>query len=106
MLHCLLETRPIYHHWVKDNVKGHIFGCFLALYLVVALRKKIEATGTKVEWSNLVRDLAEMRAIELKLEDQRYLLRTELRGAANMAFQAVNLRPPPFAQPLDGATEV
>lgn len=102
----LLETRPIYHHWVKDNVKGHIFGCFLALYLVVALRKKIEATGVKVEWSNLVRDLAEMRAIELKLEDQRYLLRTELRGGANLAFQAVNLRPPPFAQPIDGASEV
>lgn len=102
----LLDTRPIYHHRIKDNVKGHIFGCFLALYLVVALRKRIEVSGAKVEWANLVRDLAEMRAIELKLEDQRFLLRTELRGAANVAFQAVNLRPPPFAQPLEGATEV
>jgi hypothetical protein len=100
----LLETRPIYHHWVKDNVKGHIFGCFLALYLVVALRKKLEAAGSKVEWDDLVRDLSELRAIELKLEDQRFLLRTELRGCANAAFQAVNLRPPPMAQPLESAT--
>lgn len=102
----LLETRPIYHHWVKDNVKGHIFGCFLALYLVVALRKKVEAQGAKVEWQDLMRDLAAMRAIELKLEDQRYLLRTDVRGSANVAFQAVGLRPPPLAQPLDGATDV
>lgn len=102
----LLETRPIYHHWVKDNVKGHIFGCFLALYLVVALRKKVEAQGAKIEWQDLMRDLAAMRAIELKLEDQRYLLRTDVRGSANVAFQAVGLRPPPLAQPLDGATDV
>lgn len=44
-LKSLLETPPIYHHWIKDNVKGHIFGGFLALYLVVVLRKKIERLG-------------------------------------------------------------
>ncbi len=26
----LLKTCPIYHHRVKDHVKGHLFGCFLA----------------------------------------------------------------------------
>ncbi len=105
-LKSLLETRPIYHHRVKDNVKGHIFGCFLALYLVVELRKKLEASGSRVEWADLVRDLEQMRAIELNLEQQRYLLRTELRGCAGAAFQAVNLRPPPLAQPLANATDV
>jgi hypothetical protein len=100
-LKSLLETRPIYHHWVKDNVKGHIFGCFLALYLVVVLRKKIEALGQTVEWADLIRDLTQLRAIRLRVEDQHYLLRTDLIGVAHLAFQAVGLRPPPLAQRLE-----
>jgi Transposase DDE domain len=99
-LKSLLETRPIYHHWVKDNVKGHIFACFLALYLVVVLRKKIAALGRSVEWADLIRDLSQLRAIGLQLDDQHYLLRTDLRGTAHVAFQAVGLRPPPLAQVL------
>jgi Transposase DDE domain len=100
-LKSLLETRPIYHHWVKDNVKGHIFGCFLALYLVVVLRKKIEGLGRKVEWDDLIRDLSHLRAIGLRLDGQRYLLRTDFTGVAHVAFQALGLRPPPLAQLLD-----
>jgi Transposase DDE domain len=99
-LKSLLETRPIYHHWVKDNVKGHIFACFLALYLVVVLRKKIAALGRSIEWADLLRDLSQLRAIGLQLANQHYLLRTELRGTAHVAFQAVGLRPPPLAQVL------
>jgi hypothetical protein len=45
-----------------------------------------------------------LRAIEL--EQDRYLLRTELRGCANAALQAVALRPPPLAQPLSGAVDL
>jgi hypothetical protein len=105
-LKSLLETRPIYHHWVKDNGKGHIVGCFLALYLVVVLRKKIEQLGQRVEWDDLIRDLSQLRAIALRLDDQRYVLRTELAGVAHVAFKAVGLRPPPLAQRLDGAAEV
>jgi hypothetical protein len=101
-LKSLLETRPIYHHWVKDNVKGHIFACFLALYLVVVLRKKIAALGRSVEWADLIRDLSQLRAIRLQLDAHHYLLRTELRGTAHVAFQAVGLRPPPLAQVLEG----
>lgn len=101
-LKSLLETRPIYHHWVKDNVKGHIFACFLALYLVVVLRKKIAALGRSVEWADLMRDLSQLRAIGVQLDDQHYLLRTDLRGTAHVAFQAVGLRPPPLAQVLGG----
>lgn len=97
-LKSLLETRPIYHHWIRDNVKGHVFGCFLALYMVVVLRKKIEALGQKVEWEDLVRDLSQLRAIGLRLDDQKYLLRTDLRGVAHIAFKAMKMKPPSLAQ--------
>lgn len=96
----LLQVRPIFHHWKKDNVKGHIFGCFLALYLVVAMRKKLEAIGAKVEWDDLVRDLEQIRAIQVALDHGTYRLRTDFTGAAGLAFQAVGLRPPPLTQVL------
>lgn len=103
-LKSLLETRPIYHHWVKENVKGHIFGCWLALYLVVTLRQRIEALKleTKVEWADLVRELCQLRAIDLELEGQRYLLRTDLAGSAHVAFRAAGVKPPPLAQAAAG----
>jgi hypothetical protein len=99
-LKSLLETRPIFHHLVKDNVKGHIFGCWLALYLVVTMRQRIEAIGAKVEWNDLIRDLGQLRAIEVTLEGQRFLLRTDLAGCAHVAFKAAGVKPPPLTQPL------
>jgi hypothetical protein len=98
----LLEVRPVYHHAIKDNLKGHVFGCFLALYLVVAMRKKIQALGVKLEWAHLIRDLSQIRAIGLEIEGRSYLLRTDLTGSSHWAFKAVRLRPPPLAQLMDG----
>jgi transposase len=105
-LKTLLQVRPIFHHLVKDNVKGHIFGCWLALYLVVMLRKRIEKLGETVEWNDLIRDLSQLRAIELAFADQRYLLRTDMTGVANVAFRAAGVKPPPIAQPLAGISAV
>lgn len=67
-LKSLLATRPIFRHLVKDNVKGHIFGCWLTLYLVVTLRQRLEAIDAKVEWNDLIRHLGHLRAIEVTLE--------------------------------------
>jgi hypothetical protein len=55
----------------KDNVKGHIFSCFLAVYLVVVLRMKIAALGRTVEWDDLILDLSKLRAIGLQLARSR-----------------------------------
>jgi hypothetical protein len=60
----------------------------------------------KVEWQDLMRDFAAMRAIEFEHEDQRCLLRTDVRGSANCAFPTVDSRPPPRAQPFERATDV
>ena len=38
----VMEVRPIYHHQKKDNVKGHIFASFLALYLGATLRRRLD----------------------------------------------------------------
>jgi transposase len=38
----VMQMRPIYHHQKKENVKGHIFGAFLALYLSAILRRRLD----------------------------------------------------------------
>jgi hypothetical protein len=45
-------------------------------------------------------DLAQVRAIHLNLEGERYRLRTQLKRHANLAFRAVGLRPPPLAESI------
>jgi Transposase DDE domain len=115
----VMEVRPIYHHQKKENVKGHIFASFLALYLSATLRRRLETLGQKehpdaarprrpaeparlpVRWDKLMEDLSQLRAVRVRLNNDRYLMRSELKGHAHEAFRAVGLRPPPLAQPLN-----
>jgi hypothetical protein len=50
-----------------------------------------------------MRDLTEVKAVELRLDSERYRLRTELRGAAFEAFAAAGVRPPAVVTPLSAA---
>jgi len=115
----VVQLRPIYHHHKKDNVKGHIFAAFLALYLSAMLRRQLDElwqrehpdqpsaeptrpqpAKTRWPWDDLIRDLSQMRGLRVRLDGELYLLRTELKGTADRAFRAVGLRPPPLAQKL------
>ncbi|OPX85761.1 MAG: hypothetical protein A4E53_03379 [Pelotomaculum sp. PtaB.Bin104] len=42
----------------------------------------------------LIRDLRQLKAVELSLEGERYLCRTEMPGCSYEAFKAIGLRPP------------
>jgi len=46
------------------------------------------------------RDLNDVKAIKLELEEQHYLLRTDFKGLANDVFRAVGVRPPKLVQPF------
>lgn len=115
----VVELRPIYHHHKKDNVKGHSFAAFLALYLSAMLRRRLdelwhrehpdESTAAPVRpqpaktrrpWEDLIRDLSQLRGLRVRLDAELHLLRTELKGTADQAFHALGLRPPPLAQKL------
>jgi len=88
-----LEVRPTFHHR-DDTTIGHIVGCFLALRLEVDLQRRLDARGAEVAWPDLMRDLAEVKAVDVALDGQRYRLRTDLRGSAFDAFAAAGVRPP------------
>jgi Transposase DDE domain len=114
----VMEVRPIYHHQKKDNVKGHIFAAFLALYLSAMLRRRLdelwrrehpdearklpgdEPARSHTPWEPLLRDLSQLRALRVRLDDELYLLRTDLKGTADRAFRAVGVRPPALAEKI------
>ena len=96
----VMRLRPIFHHKKSDNVLGHIFACFLALYLAALLRRKLAEAGVAAQWDEIIRDLSELRAVSVELDGERYLLRSPLRGCAGRVFQAVGVRTAPLATPL------
>jgi transposase len=77
-----VELRPIFHWRKRENVNGHIFVCFLALYLAALLRRKLAQAGIERQWGEVMGDLCSQRAVTLRLAGEDYRLRTPLKGAA------------------------
>ncbi len=99
-----LDVRPIYHHR-DDTSIGHIVASFLALRLEVDLQHRLDERNVDVSWPDLMRELAEVRAVHLDLDGTRYRLRTDLVGSAHHAFAAAGVRPPALVQAV-GPTPV
>jgi hypothetical protein len=99
----VVEVRPVYHWQKRANVKGHIFVCYLALYLAAFLRKKLADAGTPMPWDEVIRDLSSVRAVTVDVGGEAYLMRTPLGGKAGRIFAAVGVKPPALAQPATTA---
>jgi hypothetical protein len=95
----VVELRPIFHWRKRGNVKGHIFVCFLSLYLAALLKRKLAQADLKLPWDEIIRDLSAMRAVTVALGGERYLLRSPLQGSAGKILGALGIKPPPLAQP-------
>jgi hypothetical protein len=98
-----LEVRPVYHQR-DDTTIGHIVGCFLALRLEVDLQRRLDEADVDVYWPDLMRDLHEVRAVDVAVDGQLYRLRTPFVGDAHRAFAAAGIRPPPVLTPLGAAS--
>ena len=114
-----LEINPVYLR-TEDHVKGHIVVCFLALVLEAALvrclkqeslpgglfRSKAglaadpEQEEAEVSYRDTLADLDKIRAVEIKAEGKRWLVRTEASAKASRAFQTAGIRLPPLVQSL------
>jgi hypothetical protein len=92
----VLEIRPIFHR-KESHVKGHVFCSYLALCLLIALRKRLrEHSPDKTPaWDDVIGDLRSFRIIKATFSAKTYLMRTEFKGTAHRCFQAVGLKSPP-----------
>ncbi|MEW5724592.1 MAG: hypothetical protein AB1896_15885 [Thermodesulfobacteriota bacterium] len=63
------------------------------------MQRRLEDKNIEVSWPDLMRDLSQVQAIHLALEDDRFCLRTDLAGVAADVFRAVGMRPPAYGCP-------
>jgi len=95
-----LEVRPIYHHR-DDTSIGHIVASFLALRLEVDLQRRLDEKKVEVSWLQLMQDLAQVQAVNMTLDGQKWQIRTDLAGQSHAVFQAAGVRPPARVTPLE-----
>ena len=89
-----LELGPIYH-WTEKRIRAHIFVCFLALQLKVAFTKCLKDFNKDLSYSEVMRDVAKIKAVTFKIGEKIVTMRTELVDNANIAFKAVKTAIPP-----------
>ncbi|MDQ7822531.1 MAG: IS1634 family transposase [Candidatus Eremiobacteraeota bacterium] len=93
----ILEARPFFHR-KEDMVKAHLFSCFLALQLMVELKKRLESESVSIPWKEIILRLEQISAVKVNVGDSEFLLRTEFPPGVNDIFRAAGVRPPPRAQ--------
>ena len=89
-----IEVGPIYHY-TERRIRGHIFVCFIALQMKVLLTQKLEEIGEDLTYSEVMRDVRKIRAVEVKIGDKKVITRTNLKVKADLAFRAIGGVIPP-----------
>jgi transposase len=87
----VLETRPIYHKY-DSTIKGHVFCSFLALVVMKELTRRLDF---KAEWDDIRQDLDSLYETEIRIDNKRYLVRSELQGFSGKLFRSVGVGIPP-----------
>lgn len=82
-----LEIGPVYH-WTEKRIRAHIFVCFLALQLKVSITRRLKAIDEEISYSEVMRDVAKIKAVTFKVKEKEVIMRTDLVGNAHLAFQA------------------
>jgi hypothetical protein len=94
-----LEIRPVFLR-VEDHVRGHILVCFLALVMEASLQRLLKEQKADGSYSDILSDLAGVRAMEVRANGKGWLVRSDLPARAFHAFKAVGLRAPVHIQAL------
>lgn len=94
----LLETRPIWHKR-DETIVGHVFCSFLALLLRKRLQDRLEEKGWRLEWADVLGDVAELVETEISVQGKGYVIRSEARGVAGKVAQAAGVALPPTLRP-------
>lgn len=90
----IIDTRPIYHK-CTETIRGHVFCSFLALCLRKELADRLAAKGSKLEWSDIVRDLTELQEMHTVFSGKPFILRSQLKGCSHKVLQAAGVAAPP-----------
>lgn len=104
-----LKARPVYH-WTDDRIKGHLTMCFLAYFCEAQMTKLLRQKGIVLKSTAIqegmiderpltvaeaMKELAEVRAILVKVKKSHVWVRTDIKGNAASLFKAIGIPFPP-----------
>ena len=87
-----LEVGPIYHYTEK-RIRAHIFVCFLALQLKVAMMVRLKPF-TEMGFSETMRHLARIQAVKYETKGEESLIRTDMSEEVKLVFNAIGANIP------------
>lgn len=73
----------------------HLFTSYLALVWMHELEQRLTKRQEKLEWSDMLHDVRELRQVEVEHDRQRYQLRPPLPGVCGKVLQAGRVAAPP-----------
>ena len=103
-----LKTRPMFH-WTEDRILGHLVLCFISYLCEAYLTKRFHDRGIllkdksvqeqKVQSrlltvSSAMRQLSELRAVPVTVNDKTLWLRTDITGNVSEVFKAIGVKIP------------
>jgi transposase len=104
-----LQARPVYH-WSDNRIKGHLTMCFLAYFCEAQMTKLLRENGITLESiaiekgviekrpltvAEAMKELAEVRAIPVRVKTTHVWVRTDIKGNAANLFKAIGIPFPP-----------
>lgn len=104
-----LKTRPVFH-WTDSRIIGHLVLCFISYYCEAIITKKLREKNTILKRPSAeakiikkrpltvveaLKDLVEVRAIPVKIQNQTYWVRTDITGNAAAILTAIGAKIPP-----------
>jgi transposase len=90
-----LEMRPIYHK-CSENIQGHIFVSYMALYFFCLIIKKLEQSeeGMQCEEGQVLESLARIKAHRTEIHGNRLILRSELNSLNKWILRSLGVKIP------------
>lgn len=104
-----LKARPVYH-WTDERIKGHLTMCFLAYFCEAQITKLLRQKKVNLESEAVregliqerpltvveaMRELADVRAIPVKVKDALVWVRNDIKGNAARVLAATGTPIPP-----------
>lgn len=104
-----LKTRPIYH-WNDGRIRGHLTLCFLAYFCEAQMTKLLREKNVVLQSKAIdeecikrrpltvmeaMQELAEVRAIPVRLKDNLVWIRNDITGNAAQLLRAIGVAIPP-----------
>ena len=114
-----LKARPVFH-WNDDRIRGHLTMCFLAYFCEAQITKLLRQKEVVLESpaasedaiqerpltvAEAMQELAEVRAIPVKIKDVQVWVRNDIKGNAARLFSAIGAPIPPRLLKSEGSEE-